>query len=147
MSIWPCKTCKELVPVDWLLKMGGYCSKCAPGLIKYDDLRSANLARQEEWCKGKKVTLSYRGNEMAGEAGEVCNVIKKLEREEMGLVGSRASIQNLKDELADVYICLDLIAAQANIDLNKAVISKFNETSEKYGLKTRLVSKENQNAS
>lgn len=46
-------------------------------------LRAANVQRQREWDADNKVTLSYRGNEFAGEAGEVCNVVKKLDRERL----------------------------------------------------------------
>lgn len=102
-------------------------------------LRRANAARQKEWDPGNQVTLSYRGNEMAGEVGEACNVIKKLERERLGIAGSRDTFAHLAEELADVVICADLIAMHAGIDLfGEAVPAKFNATSEKVGLKTRL---------
>jgi NTP pyrophosphatase (non-canonical NTP hydrolase) len=104
----------------------------------YADLRAANLARQAEWDTDGQINLSSRGNELAGEVGEACNIIKKLERERMGIAGSRASLADLAEELADVIICADLIAMQLGIDLNRAVAEKFNKTSEKVGLTTRL---------
>lgn len=102
------------------------------------ELRAANIARQEEWCPDQKPDLSFRGNELAGEAGEACNVIKKLERERHGWAGSRATVEDLADELADVVICADLAAIAGGVDLQAAVLRKFNATSEKVGLKTRL---------
>lgn len=105
----------------------------------YDTLRSANRARQKEWDAGNQLTLAYRGNELAGEVGEACNVIKKIERERMGIAGSRDTLAHLAEELADVVICADLIAMSAGIDLDAAVRAKFNATSEKVGLLTRLV--------
>ena len=102
------------------------------------DLRDANLTRQNEWDPSDKITPSYRGNELAGEVGEACNVIKKLERERLGIRGSRSSPHALAEELADVVICVDLICAAYGINLDLAVIRKFNDTSEKYGLTTRL---------
>lgn len=103
------------------------------------NLREANIERQKEWDKDNNISLSYRGNEMAGECGEACNVIKKLEREAMGLKGNRATVQQLADELADVVICADLIAMDMGIDLmGQAVPEKFNITSDKYDLKTRM---------
>ncbi len=104
-------------------------------------LREANLARHEEWWGGnpQAVTLSFRGNELAGETGEACNVIKKLERARLGIAGSRASLEDLADELADVVICADLCAMDAGVDLGEAVVRKFNATSDKVGMKTRLV--------
>lgn len=101
-------------------------------------LRHANLARQAEWDKDDRITLTYRANELAGETGEACNVAKKLERERLGIRGSRATVQDLADELADVVICADLVAMHEGIDLDEAVERKFNATSEKVGLVTRL---------
>jgi NTP pyrophosphatase (non-canonical NTP hydrolase) len=101
-------------------------------------LRNANAARQQEWDPNDAITLAYRGNELAGEVGEACNVIKKLERERLGIRGSRASNAMLAEELADVLVCVDLTAMQAGIDLDAALRAKFNSTSEKYGLRTRL---------
>ncbi len=107
-------------------------------MLEFETLRAANLARQKEWNKGTKKTLTSKTNELAGEVGECCNVTKKIEREEQGLVGSRATIQDLADELADVIICADLVAAHTGINLFKAVVEKFNKTSEKYYLDTRI---------
>ena len=107
-------------------------------MTQYSNLRDANAARQKEWDKDNNITLSYRGNEMAGEVGEACNIIKKLERERLGVRGSRATREQLAEELADVVICADLIAMSEGINLDKAVVQKFNSTSEKVGLNTRL---------
>ncbi len=103
-----------------------------------DELRLANEARHLEWTEGRGVELSFRGNELAGETGEACNIIKKLERERLGFRGSRATIEQLAEELADVVICADLIAMDAGITLGAAVRDKFNATSAKLGLRTRL---------
>lgn len=104
----------------------------------YSSLRQANEARQKEWDTSNQITLAYRGNELAGETGEACNVIKKLERERMGIRGSRANHSQLAEELADVVICADLVAMAAGINLDDAVRHKFNLTSEKVGLNTRI---------
>lgn len=105
----------------------------------YTTLREANAARQAEWDAGNQISAAFRGNELAGEVGEACNVIKKLERERMGIRGSRDTVDHLAEELADVVICVGLIAMQYGINLDTAVARKFNGTSEKVGLKTRLV--------
>lgn len=106
--------------------------------MQHNTLRAANLARQAEWDAGNQITAAYRGNELAGEVGEACNIIKKLERERMGIRGSRGSLGDLADELADVMICVDLIAMHYGINLEKAVRYKFNLTSEKNNLATRF---------
>ena len=109
-----------------------------PVAPEFATLRAANAHRQKLWDAGNQITLAYRGNELAGETGEACNVIKKLERERLGIRGSRATTEMLAEELADVVICADLIAMDAGIDLDAAVAAKFNATSEKVGLPTRL---------
>lgn len=173
--------------------------------VSFTDLRSGNVARGIEWSNGAKDGAEFYAIELFGEVGEALNVIKKLERERLGMVGSRASLQDLADELADAYICVDLLAiaydfqpidrvpvanaesgmrhaialgkeagnvmhrvlvsetgkrdpelwmmdhhmqlclyhiaaiAQVNeINLREAVVGKFNKTSDKYGLSTRL---------
>jgi len=105
-------------------------------------LRQVSQQRQVEWlgatAGGLKPSLSFMGNEMAGEVGEACNVIKKIEREWMGLPGSRATNDDLAMELADVIITVDLIAARMNIDLETAVAMTFDRKSEAMGFKTRF---------
>lgn len=108
------------------------------GVNIYDNLRDANVARQALWDTKGQIDLSYRGNELAGETGEACNVIKKLERERLGIKGSRDSVEHLLDELADVVICVDLIALQLGVDLDKVVARKFNETSRKLGFPVEI---------
>lgn len=76
----------------------------------FPDMRSANVARGIEWSNGAKDGTLFYAVELFGEAGELINVVKKLEREKLGMVGSRATEQDLADELADVVICLDLLA-------------------------------------
>lgn len=119
----------------------------------YTNLRAANIARSKEWGK---VSLTFRGSELAGEIGEtiekaldlllmavtagrLANIIKKLERERLGLRGSRATPEELADELADISITADLVGMDMDIDIPSATRRKFNETSEKLGLATRLI--------
>jgi len=104
------------------------------------DIRVSNANRQVEWTGGKqRPSLSFRGNELAGEVGEACNILKKIERERMGYPGSRATVEDLAEELADVVLCVDLTAMEFDIDLGAAVERKFNKTSEKVGLESRFV--------
>ena len=121
----------------------------------FPTLRAANAARQKEWDKAGGIALAYRANEMAGEIGEALeqavgvilmaaaggrasNIAKKIERERLGIRGSRATVGELAAELADVVTCADLIAMGEGIDLDAAIAAKFNATSEKVGLATRL---------
>lgn len=102
------------------------------------ELCIANIKRQAEWDPANVLTASFRGNELAGEIGEACNVIKKLERERLGLPGSRATIEALAEELADGVICISIIAVMEGIDLAQAIVDKFNKTSDEVGLGIKL---------
>jgi NTP pyrophosphatase (non-canonical NTP hydrolase) len=106
--------------------------------LSFGALRAANEERQKLWCPDQVPDLAFRAVELGGEVGEALNVVKKLERERLGWRGSRASKEDLASEIADVIICADLLAQAAGIDLAEAVAEKFNATSEKVGLPTRL---------
>lgn len=106
--------------------------------ITYTSLHAANAARQVLWG-GKSQGPLYRAVELAGEVGELCNVVKKLERERLGLVGSRATREQLEDELGDGLICLSLLALEYGIDLDAVAARKFNKTSEKLGFPIKMV--------
>lgn len=111
-------------------------------LIHYTALRKANRERQREWAPDDDDTQSsaplFRATELGGEVGEALNVVKKLEHERLNMTGSRATKENLAEELADIIICADLLAIEYDIDLAQAVRDKFNATSAKVGLKTRM---------
>ena len=106
--------------------------------MDFGKLRAANQKRHIEWAEGRELSLSFRGVELAGEVGEACNEIKKLERHRIGIVGGKEDVSGLREELSDILISVDLIAMDLGIDLGEAVREKFNQTSEKYGLRTRL---------
>ena len=106
--------------------------------LTFAELQAANAIRQREWDPGDQIELAYRGNELAGEVGEACNIIKKLERERLGIRGSRATKAELAEELADIIICVSLIAMHENVELGSAVRDKFNATSRRYSLKTLI---------
>lgn len=102
--------------------------------LNFADLRLANKERQKAWDPNKRITLLYSANELAGEVGEACNIVKKLERKALGIKGSEGSIFDLADELADVVICADLVAMRAGIDLGASIVQKFNRTSKENDL-------------
>lgn len=108
-------------------------------IVNFESLRDANLRRNAQWVGDKPpISLSFRGNELAGEVGEACNELKKIERHNLGLPGGKEDKTGLTEELADVIICVDLLAMSMGIDLGEAVRDKFNKTSDKYGLTTKL---------
>lgn len=101
-------------------------------------LREANAIRDKEWDPEGELNGLFEAVALGGECGEALNVVKKMERERMGLVGSRANLNDLGSELADIIICVDNLARYYGLNLNYWVPAKFNATSEKYGLKTRM---------
>lgn len=104
--------------------------------MNFSQLTKANSDRRQEWDKDNKMTVLFHSNELAGEVGEACNVVKKLERERLGIVGSRATLDDLANELADIVIVVDLIASMTGINLEGAIGRKFNATSKARGFLT-----------
>lgn len=107
-------------------------------MTSFKKLRAANQARDAEWDPDGKIDLGFRAAELGGEVGELLNCIKKLIREQIGIRGSRATMEEVADELADVAICTDLLAMHLGVDLDASVARKFNKTSEKYGLSVMI---------
>jgi NTP pyrophosphatase (non-canonical NTP hydrolase) len=84
-------------------------------------LRTVNVARDKEWRNdAKPFTLVFWANELAGETGEACNILKKFDREFVYRVkGSRSNIDALADELADIIICCDLTGIAAGVEYDE----------------------------
>lgn len=101
-------------------------------------LRRVNSERAEEWMQGTASDPLFWATEFGGEAGEVLNEVKKLRRAELGWVGSTTDLSKLSNEIGDAIISLDAIARHYGIDMQDAVIGKFNLTSEKHGFTHKL---------
>lgn len=74
---------------------------------------------------------------VTGELGEAANVAKKLNRVRDGTPGNNKTEWELKEqfkeEIADVFIYLDLLAQSQGFCLEEVVIAKWNKTSNKLG--------------
>lgn len=70
-------------------------------------------------------SLADWSNALAGETGELCNIIKKIRR------GDDIDVKEAGKELADIVIYADLIASQLGLDLSECIVQKFNEVSER----------------
>jgi NTP pyrophosphatase (non-canonical NTP hydrolase) len=72
-----------------------------------------------------------------GELGEAANIAKKLNRVRDGIPGNAETLEELRaalqDEVADVFIYLDLLAQSQGFTLEEAVRAKFQKTSAKIG--------------
>lgn len=105
----------------------------------FDNLRTANITRAIEWCgPDNKCSLEFNTIELCGETGELANAIKKYLRFKMGIPGGVNNLDNIREEIADVVICADLLAESLGINLGDAVRDKFNRTSEKHNFNTKL---------
>lgn len=112
--------------------------------MSFDGLRAANMSRCSRWHpRGlNEWSLSDWFTATMGELGEAANIAKKLNRERDGIAGNTVPEEQLRaelaDEIADVAIYLDILAASEGIDLQRAIAAKFNKTSEKVGFPERL---------
>lgn len=113
--------------------------------LSFTELRHVSLQRCNRWHPGGigEWSLSDWFTATMGELGEAANVAKKLNRIRDGMVGNgdnpEAKLRaDLADEIADVAIYLDILAASEGIDLGAAIERKFNATSEKVGFPERL---------
>lgn len=107
------------------------------------ELRELNTKRHPYFGMGeiKEVSIEFKTLELLGETGEVANVVKKILRGDEYVLDKKEQItpiQLLVRELADVIICVDLLAAKYDIDLVDAVKKKFDKTSDDRGYPVRF---------
>jgi NTP pyrophosphatase (non-canonical NTP hydrolase) len=109
--------------------------------MTFDEFTNHNLARCEAKDGFNHAINSWSLSDwlvaLGGEVGEAMNIAKKLNRVRDGIPGNSQTAdelrQHLVDELADVFIYLDIVASAAGFSLEKAVVEKFNRTSQKIG--------------
>jgi NTP pyrophosphatase (non-canonical NTP hydrolase) len=118
--------------------------------LAFAALAAISRTRAARWHPGgiEEWAVERWSNAMAGEAGEACNAVKKLNRIEDGIasLGEKGreytereeAIAKVLEELADVVIYADLLAQRVGGNLAAAVTSKFNVVSERYGFPERL---------
>jgi NTP pyrophosphatase (non-canonical NTP hydrolase) len=89
--------------------------------------------------------LTYWTTAIAGEVGELCNMVKKMQRVKMGGVDDGRSYaakditrEMIEEEIGGIAIYLDLIASLYDINLSDAIVNTFNSKSEKYGFPEML---------
>jgi NTP pyrophosphatase (non-canonical NTP hydrolase) len=79
---------------------------------------------------------------MTGELGEAANIAKKLNRCRDGIKGNRESELELREqlrrEIADIFIYLDLLCTHEGIDLEDAIKTSWNTKSSDLGYKVTL---------
>lgn len=115
-------------------------------MLDFDRLRSRNIKRCETGFGHSLNSWSVAewGNATAGELGEACNIAKKMVRFRDNAKGNLSGKtrddykEELKRELGDVLVYLDLWAASENISLEEAVIEVFNKKSDEIGSNIKL---------
>lgn len=106
---------------------------CSKWLNEMDVLRQLNLAnKKRESIFPNGWDLPRWGNAVAGETGELCNIIKKIDRGDFTIEEANER-ELIADEVADIVCYLDLLCQKAGVDLRKAIVNKFNKVSDKKG--------------
>lgn len=103
-----------------------------------DRLSMANKARNALWDPDGQLDEGFFALELAGEVGELCNIIKKDIREDLGLPGSRATYNQLVGEFGDVLIVLSLLANACNVNLQHAARDAFNKKSDEMNFNVHI---------
>jgi NTP pyrophosphatase (non-canonical NTP hydrolase) len=88
-------------------------------------LKIANARRCPAWGHGgiDGWSLPEWACAVAGETGELCNLVKKIHR------GDSIALRDVAHEAADIVIYLDMLCQRAGIDLGSAIVEKFNQKS------------------
>jgi NTP pyrophosphatase (non-canonical NTP hydrolase) len=98
--------------------------------MKISEYQAINWERN--WTK--HWDLPRWGNALAGEVGELCNIIKKIDRDGP----SEELFVALGKEMADVLGYLVITAEAAGRNLEQEAITKFNEVSDRIGSLIRI---------
>ena len=106
--------------------------KCSKPLT-FDCFHRTNVARSKSDVKH---SLNWSpmewGCALSGEVGELCNFLKKISR------GDKIPKKDLAYEISGIMTYLSLLADNLDIDLEDAIIEKFNVVSKRWGSKYRL---------
>ncbi len=114
--------------------------------LTFGEVSRINRARCERWHPGFPEdgwTGADWSNAMAGEAGETCNIVKKLRRADFGKVQAEATsradlLAKLGMEIGDTLLYLDLLAQHYGLDLAQCVVDTFNRVSVREGFPERI---------
>ena len=118
--------------------------------LTFEELRAKNKTRMQRWHgTGPEWTIADWAVAFAGEAGELCNAVKKLKRVRGGFANKNddptrqldteeKALAAIAEELADTIIYADLLADHLGLDLGSAIAAKFNKTSDQYGFPEKL---------
>lgn len=114
--------------------------------LDLQQLRLLSVQRAQDGFKTyHNVPITYWTTALAGEMGELCNMIKKMERVSNGGIDAGSSYlakditpDMLKEEIGGIAIYLDLLASLLGVSLEEAIIETFNSKSIKYNFPQKL---------
>lgn len=119
--------------------------------LSFEELRKANESRCKRWHPGgiKDWSISDWAVATAGELGEMCNAIKKLNRiltnaqninleEGRSIVEVSDAIEKIGREAGDTQVYLDLLCQRIGVSLEEYTKKVFNQKSVEYGFSERL---------
>lgn len=76
--------------------------------------------------------LEYPTLGLAGEAGEVANIVKKIQRDNNGVITDETRLK-LKDELGDVLWYISACADELGLTLNEIAEFNVNKLAKRHG--------------
>ena len=110
--------------------------------MTFREFQKINKNRCNDWHDIQKWSLSDWAVAMAGECGEACNIIKKMNRERDSIKSDAPAHYELEgqlaEEIADTVIYAFLLAERCGFDMQDIVTRKFNKVSKKYGFEQRI---------
>lgn len=107
--------------------------------LTFTKLRNRNLKRNRDYYPGDMDRpYSFWTNALAGECGELCNWVKKLERGGHSKRKEKQLKLEIRKEIGDLQTYLDLVAARFDFSLEEVTIEKFNEVSDRFKCKIKL---------
>jgi len=114
--------------------------------LTFKQVSKINLERANIWHPNgiEDWAVTDWSNAMAGEAGEVCNAIKKLRRIESNVnqannLTKEKAIEEIGKEIGDTYLYLDLLAQRLGLNIDELIIETFNRVSDREGLPQKLI--------
>jgi NTP pyrophosphatase (non-canonical NTP hydrolase) len=103
--------------------------------LTFSQFQERNKRRCREGFDKDLHTVEFFAIAIAGEAGELCNKIKKVMRGDVTMDEQR---QEILKEVADVITYCDLLMSKLGAETDVELMRKFNEVSERRGLKDHI---------
>jgi NTP pyrophosphatase (non-canonical NTP hydrolase) len=101
--------------------------------LTFKRFHKVNVRRSKADIKHSKAWSEMEwGCALAGEVGELCNYLKKKSR------GDTIPKKAIAHEISDIMTYLSLLSDNLNIDMEDAIIDKFNIVSRRWGSRFKL---------